>query len=171
MATLILWIRCGDGQAFKVDISNCEDVADLIEAVRTRLALADRLDSFNLLVMDDNGFKGLAQRPGLSLSRMMKDHRCTGEVDLHPLRIRKSNQIKTNTTRPQYWTYDFSHIQQILYSEWKSVNWWIIAIIVLYLIDYTQFSLFSASFLLIALKVLVYIILFNNKQLEQVHFT
>jgi len=49
-----VWIRFGTGQPFKVSISDCQDVADLIEASRNKLGLSDRLDPMDLKENSNN---------------------------------------------------------------------------------------------------------------------
>ena len=73
MSVVTLWIQYGSGQPFKADGTDSQDVSDIIEMVKTKLALTVRLDTLNLLVMDGNGFKGYSQRPGtLILSNIKK---------------------------------------------------------------------------------------------------
>lgn len=171
MSAVTLWIQYGSGQPFKVDGTDSQDVSDIIEMVKTKLALTVRLDTLNLLVMDGNGFKGHPQRPGTLISQILRSYPWAGKNDRHPLLIRMTNQPQTNATFQPGWNYDFSHINQILYSELNTVNWLTMAFIADCLLDFELFPFYSATSLLIALKVSVYIILYHNERLEQYHFT
>jgi membrane associated rhomboid family serine protease len=51
------------------------------------------------------------------------------------------------------------------------VNFWTISFIATCLIDLEPFNVFSATFLLIALNVVLYFMLRRNEQLKQTHFT
>jgi membrane associated rhomboid family serine protease len=170
-----LWVRFGHGQPVKISHANCQDVADLIEAVRIKLNLSERLDELYLFVTDADGFKGKQQRVGKSLTLVMQEHPWAGRDDEHPLVIRAIQNGPTEqqpSQRPPLWDVDLMHIKAILTLEWNSLNWFTIAFVLhSILLGLEPFSVTSVTFLFIVLKVLVYIALYENQTLEERHFT
>ena len=166
------WVRFGAGQPVKVSIAECQDVADLIEATRNKLGLSDRLDEMYLLVLDTDGFKGKQQRPGKLLTQVLQENHPAGQNDLRPLVMRKVNQSQWQPVQSRTIRQDgtVEKIKSFFLSEWESMNWFTIISLGLCIWNLEPFSLYSATFLFIALKIAAYVILKDKPDLERRHF-
>ena len=123
-------------------------------------------------MIDTDGFKGKQQRPGKLITQVLKENHPAGRNDQHPLLIRKFNQSRW---QPAQWSIlqnnSFQKIKSVLHSEWNSINWFTLAFVTSSFWDLESFSVYSATFLFIMLKIAAYVVLNNNSSLERRHFT
>jgi membrane associated rhomboid family serine protease len=165
----LVWIRFGTGQPFKVSIADCQDVADLIEAARNKLALSDRLDELYLFVIDTDGEQ---QRPGKLITQVLDENYPAGRNDQYPLLIRKVSQSRWQAGPWSIWQNStFQKIISVLHSEWNSTNWFTIAIVASCFWDLESCRLYSATFLFIILQIGTFAFLNSDSLLTRKHFT
>ena len=169
-----IWIQFGSAQVFEICIADCRYVQDLIDVVKKHLGKTEHYYDLCLLVQDANGFKGKHQQPGKLLSKLLQENPTSGRSVQEPLLVRKTNPSQWSPIKKKRISWSFFHLHQIkvrLYSEWSSISWFTSAMVGFCILELKPFSIFSASFSFIVLKVLTYIFLSNKSSLVSRHFT
>lgn len=93
-----VWVKYIDGEAVKVDATDCRNVAGLKELAKTRLDLADPVDLISLCWSSQDGSTVLAPTdPGVTMEELAKDSRFKSNSSTRPLIV----QVRLPDTSPQ----------------------------------------------------------------------